>query len=46
MSEKKVVIKLENVCRNFQVGDETVKALRGVSFEIHEGEFVDRKSVV
>ncbi len=40
MSEKKVVIKLENVCRNFQVGDETVKALRGVSFEIHEGEFV------
>ena len=38
--EKKVVIKLDNVRRNFQVGDETVKALRGVSFEIHEGEFV------
>ncbi|MBQ0073780.1 MAG: ABC transporter ATP-binding protein [Prevotella sp.] len=38
--EKKVVIKLDNVRREFKVGDETVKALRGVSFEIHEGEFV------
>ena len=38
--EKNVVIKLENVRRHFQVGNETVKALRGVSFEIHEGEFV------
>ena len=38
--EKKVVIKLDNVRRHFQVGNETVKALRGVSFEIHEGEFV------
>lgn len=26
--------------RNFIVGDETVHALRGVSFKIHEGEFV------
>ena len=40
MNEKKVVIKLEDVRRNFQVGNETVKALRGISFEIHEGEFV------
>jgi putative ABC transport system ATP-binding protein len=40
MDEKKVVIKLDNVRRNFQVGDEVVKALRGISFEIHEGEFV------
>lgn len=38
--EKKVVIKLENVRRHFQVGNETVKALRGISFEIYEGEFV------
>ena len=38
--ESKVVIKLDDVRRNFQVGNETVKALRGVSFEIHEGEFV------
>ena len=26
--------------RYFQVGSETVKALRGVSFKIYEGEFV------
>ena len=38
--EKKVVINLENIRRNFIVGDETVHALRGVSFKIYEGEFV------
>lgn len=38
--EKKIVIELQNVKRNFIVGDETVHALRGVSFKIHEGEFV------
>ena len=38
--ERKVVIELQNVKRNFVVGDETVHALRGVSFKIHEGEFV------
>ena len=38
--EKKVVIELQNVKRYFQVGSETVKALRGVSFKIYEGEFV------
>lgn len=37
---KKVVIELQNIKRNFQVGDETVHALRGVSFVISEGEFV------
>lgn len=36
----KVVIELNNVRRNFQVGDEIVHALRGVSFKIYEGEFV------
>ena len=36
----KAVIELQNIKRNFQVGDETVHALRGVSFTIHEGEFV------
>ena len=36
----KVVIELQNIKRNFQVGDETVHALRGVSFSITEGEFV------
>ena len=40
MNEKKVVIELDNVKRNFIVGDETVHALRGVSFKIYEGEFV------
>jgi len=38
--EGKVVIELHDVKRYFQVGSETVKALRGVSFVIHEGEFV------
>ena len=42
MSEdnRKVVIELQNVRRNFIVGSETVKALRGISFKIYEGEFV------
>ena len=38
--EKKVVIELQDVRRNFTVGGEEVHALRGVSFKIHEGEFV------
>lgn len=36
----KAIIELKNITRNFIVGDETVHALRGVSFTIHEGEFV------
>ena len=36
----KKVIEIQNIIRNFQVGDETVHALRGVSFNINEGEFV------
>ena len=40
MENRKVVIELQNVKRYFQVGSETVKALRGVSFKIYEGEFV------
>ena len=36
----KAVIELQNIKRNFHVGDETVHALRGVSFSISEGEFV------
>ena len=36
----KKVIEIQNIKRNFQVGDETVHALRGVSFNIKEGEFV------
>ena len=36
----KEIIKIEKLKRYFKVGDETVKALRGVSFIIYEGEFV------
>ena len=44
MDDKKVVIELQNVKRYFQVGSETVKALRGVSFKIYEGEFVTSRA--
>lgn len=37
---RKIVIELQNVKRDFLVGGETVHALRGVSFKIFEGEFV------
>ena len=37
---RKGVIELQNVKRNFLVGDEVVHALRGISFKIFEGEFV------
>lgn len=36
----KEIIKLDNIRRDFIVGDEVVHALRGVSFTIYEGEFV------
>lgn len=37
---EKTVIDLQGIKREFIVGDETVHALRGVSFSIKEGEFV------
>ena len=37
---RKVVIELQDVRREFKVGSEVVKALRGVSFKIYVGEFV------
>lgn len=37
---RKVVIELQNVKRYFKVGNEVVKALRGITFKIYEGEFV------
>ena len=40
MENRKVVIELQDVKRDFIVGEETVHALRGVSFKIYEGEFV------
>ena len=36
----KEIIRLEDIRRDFSVGDETVHALRGVTFTITEGEFV------
>jgi putative ABC transport system ATP-binding protein len=36
----KEIIRIEKLRRHFKVGGETVKALRGVSFTIYEGEFV------
>ena len=38
--DKRKVIELQDIRRNFQGGDEVVHALRGVSFSIMEGEFV------
>lgn len=40
MSDKKEIIRVEKLRREFIVGGEKVKALRGVSFTIGEGEFV------
>ena len=37
---KKEIIRLDHIRRDFQVGEEIVHALRGVSFTIYEGEFV------
>lgn len=39
-AENNVVIELQDVTRDFEMGSETVHALRGVTFKIHEGEFV------
>ena len=33
-------IKVENIVKQYGSGDATVKALRGVTFDIEEGEFV------
>ncbi len=37
---EKPILSIENLRRDFKMGDETVHALRGVSFDIHKGEFV------
>ena len=37
---KRKIIELKDIRRNFQVGEEIVHALRGISFDIEEGEFV------
>ena len=40
MTTSKPIIELQDIRREFIVGEEVVKALRGVSFTINEGEFV------
>lgn len=40
MTNSKAIIRIENLRREFIVGGEKVKALRGVSLTIREGEFV------
>lgn len=37
---KKEIIKIEDIRRYFKVGNEEVRALRGISFSVQEGEFV------
>jgi putative ABC transport system ATP-binding protein len=34
------MIQLKNICRNFQVGEETVHALKNVTLEINDGEYI------
>lgn len=38
--DRNIVIELRDVKRDFIVGEETVHALKGISFKIYEGEFV------
>ena len=40
MSERQSIIRVENLKRTFVVGSEEVHALKGVSFDICQGEFV------
>ena len=34
------ILSIQNIRRDFKMGDETVHVLRGVSFDIYPGEFV------
>ena len=38
--KSKEIIRLDNIKRDFTVGNSTVHALRGISFSIEAGEFV------
>jgi putative ABC transport system ATP-binding protein len=38
--EKEIVVKLENVCKDYPLGKTTVQALQGISFEIVRGDFI------
>lgn len=34
------MIKLENITKTFKMGEETIKALDNINFEVEQGEFV------
>ena len=36
----KPIIKLHNVCKDYQMGDSVVKALSNIDLEIHKGDFI------
>ena len=40
MTDKLPILSIENLRRDFKMGDQVVHALRGVSFDIYPGEFV------
>ena len=40
MTQKSPILSIQNLRRDFKMGEETVHALRGVSFDIYPGEFV------
>ncbi len=40
MATKDVVLKVENLCREFKLGKIVVQALKSICFEVHRGEFV------
>lgn len=40
MQKNAPILSIQNIRRDFKMGDETVHALRGVSFDIYPGEFV------
>ena len=40
MQNSKPILSVQNLRRDFKMGDEIVHALRGVSFDIYPGEFV------
>jgi putative ABC transport system ATP-binding protein len=37
---KEVVLSLKNVSKTYQVGNQTINALKNVSFDIHKGDFI------
>jgi putative ABC transport system ATP-binding protein len=40
MMKKEVLIRVEDLSKDYKMGEVTVRALRGVTFDIYEGEFV------